>query len=87
MMSEKELDMVTGGAGRFIEVDAVGLSEAGFDDFGHTPKSGDRRFKEVELGYGALVIGATYGDEFDSVVDIESLAKGKFVIDRTPYKK
>ena len=88
-LSEKELDMVTGGTHNhnFTVVDAVDLPEPGFDDFGHTPKSGDRRFKEVELGYGATVVGAAYGDEFDAVVDMEALMKGKREVDMFPYRK
>ena len=83
-LSEKELDKVTGG-GKFIVDDTPDLSGLDFDDFGHTPKSGDRR-KEVELGYGATIIGATYG-ELDAVIDMEALMKGKRVIDRFPYRK
>ena len=85
-LSEKELDKVTGG-GQFIVDDTPDLSGLDFDDFGHTPKSGDRRFKEVELGYGATVVGAAYGDEFDAVVDMEALMKGKREVDMFPYRK
>ena len=84
-LSEKELDMVTGG-GQFIVDDTPDLSGLDFDGFAHTRKVDERRFKEVELGYGATIVGAGYG-ELDAVIDMEALMKGKRVIDRFPYRK
>ena len=85
-LNEEQLDMVTGG-GQFIVDDTPDLSGLDFDGFAHTRKVDERRFKEVELGYGATIVGAGYGGEFDAVVDLESLMKGKREIDRFPHKK
>ena len=45
----------------------------------------EERLKEIELPDGACIVGCGYGRELDPVIDIESLAKGKFVIDYFHY--